>query len=271
MNKFELFKNFNLELIELIKSLEKDLLSVHNKAKTSQNNQGAQVDPKNNKSPLWRFGRFIGSVGQNKTENIIYLYKNRKNSLLNYNKFQERFEQIISEIKNNIILENTDQEIPEIISKFKLNLNSIIAKYAAELQSDWEDEREDQIKSSGHEDRSDDEIERLHTTGGAPSPEESSISGKRTIPIDSGDGSSIIQEFSKLDSETKVDILIKAILFHYHKENPPSDISIPPLSILLAKSKEFERAGGVMSSIVDSLSEKEYEDYENKLKTLFPS
>lgn len=268
MNKFELFKNFNLELLELIRSLEKDLLKAHNKPKTADNNQNAQRSGENKKPAMWRLGHYIGSIGKN--ENILFLYKNRKNSLHNYSQFEEKLEQILENIKKNInfnLLENlNNEEVPDIIRKFKLNLNSLIAKYAANLQSDWDDEREEQIRATGHEDRSDDEIESLHKTGGDPTPK-SLKSTTRTIPILSSEEEKIIEKFSKLDSESKIDTLIKAILFNYKKEEI-SPGSVSDLSIELSRSKDFSKGEGVFYSILSSLSNKEYEDYQNKLQSL---
>jgi hypothetical protein len=268
MNKFELFKNFNLDLVELIKGLEKELLDLHNKHKTANNNQNAQTGPQNKKPVMWRLGRYINSIGRN--ESVLFLYKNRKNSLNDYSKFEEKLEKIVEEVKLNInfnILENSNEEIPDVIRKFKLNLNSLIAKYAGELQSDWEDEREDQIRSSGHEDRSADELENLHKTGGEPSPDKQSAT--RTIPMPSSEEEKIVEEFSKLESESKIDTLIKSIIIIHNKNKDESskEVAIDNVSNLSIELSKFLEKGGesYLLSIVNLLSEKEREDYERKL------
>ena len=97
MTKYELFKKLTNELTPLVINLEKDITKLmSNLVKTQPNTQTASGFGK-------RFKSLVRPIfASESSENLIFLYKNRKNNLRNYIKLENK----INEIYNNFINEN---------------------------------------------------------------------------------------------------------------------------------------------------------------------
>jgi hypothetical protein len=160
MTKYELFKKITDELTPLILNLEKDI----NNALSKQSIARKPVDIKKGLSNL---ARSIFTKESN--ENILDLYFSRRKNLNNYikleNKLNELYENLIYDIKENIITENASQ-VQSILSNFKQNFVSAIKNIANELQVDYDKEKEEYMKKlstdAPPDDISDSEIEKSH-------------------------------------------------------------------------------------------------------------
>lgn len=231
MTKYELFKKLTNELTPLVINLEKDI------AKLMSNSVKAQPNTQTASSFGKRFKSLVRPIfASESSENLIFLYKNRKYNLRNYIKLENKINEIYNNFinENYIISENTS-EISGILSNFREKFINVIKNIATELQSDYEAEKNEIMKKVGSpDDISDEDIESAHATRSAS-------------VIDN-----TIEEFSKLDDYdedltklTKYSALLR-IYFANPDEYPDEFEELPPLLKKIINEGKYETAKSLL-------------------------
>lgn len=255
MTKYELFKRLSDDLLPLILDLEKDIKStLSNKA--NPNIKPKQSYGKNLQQGLHSLAKSIFTKESN--DNLLDLYLRRKNSLQDYQKLENKIQKICNEtIEENIDISSINENISEIsniLQKFKQNFVNVIKNLSKELQSDYDQEKAEYMK-----------------THGSDSPPDS-ISDSEVEKIQSGRSSSYIdqtlEEFSKLpDIDENEESKFYGLLRMYAVIKNNDDYStLSPLLRKIVDEKKYEEAKKLLNLDLQKRLDstiKEYEENNN--------
>jgi len=252
MTKYELFKRLSDDLLPLILDLEKDIKSALSNNKANPNIKPKQSYGKNLQQGLHSLAKSIFTKESN--DNLLDLYLSRKNSLQDYQKLENKIQEICTKtIEENIDISSINEdvsEIPNILQKFKQNFVNVIKNLSKELQSDYDQEKAEYMKTHGSD---------------APP---DSISDSEVEKIQSGRSSSYIdqtlEEFSKLpDIDENEESKFYGLLKIYAAMNYGDDHSIlSPLLKKIVDEKKYDEAKKLLNLDLQKELDSKIKEYE---------